>query len=952
LAAVDKNKLIESATRFIAKNQYGKAIKDLQKVLTLEPKNNQIALKIAELFLKLHKKDEAAKFYEIASNIFKDSGFYDKAIAVYRQVLTINPLSSQAYLKLAELFRKKNLIAEAVSHYKVAIAIYEREGHIQDALKILKIITELEPSNLPGRMKLAELYIKNGLKNEAYAELSHISEKLIEAKRTIDLITVYERMLSVKSGDIAIMKQLIRLYLSRGDYQKVLLKVKEVIALGKSDTDVLIALAKAYIALEKTPLAISAYKEVAKLYSKEALNSQAQDIYKKILELDPTDQQALQVVVNTRPVPPPMPEIEPEPVDTGETAVHEKQPPKKYEGQPEKKTAPEQKGKLSAEEIDKYFSEAQVYKRYGLNEKAVEKLNQILEINPTHRASLVELFELYRAINKFKEVSKTAERLYNVLITNGEIEKAEAFVKEAIANDPDNKVLKALVGYNVEPVKTEQPAEQVVETEQPAEQVVETEQPSVQQQQAQTESNVEEIDTGIEIEVEPPLPEKEHAEAQTQFTSPVTTPSTETNEITPPPTEKEEVPIPEQIDFTPDVDKSAHSEETVSQEVPHDEEINFSFSDNELKEMGTEEPAKSTEERIPVVQTDQEQQKSDIDVIDSLDEAEFYYQQGILTEAKKILQKVLQIVPDEERAKKRLAEILAKEEESHPPAAKPVVSEMEGAFIQKEAEPVVSVSSNEDLFDLAQELENELSAVSTEETSQQQAEEEQQVSVEEVLNAFKKGVEKSVDRQDAETHYNLGIAYKEMGLIDEAINEFNIAILSPKRKADGFIMLGMSYMGKGLPGKAIEMYKQALAVNGGVKPENVGLLYEYALAFEAYGDMKSAYNYFEEVRKTDEGFREVKDKISKLGEFVKTEYEDEPTAEKQVKKEEFTLNNLLKTDVSEKESDRQLNERKTHAEETKESVESTTRKEHKLAQSEIKANEGKRKPSKKKVSYV
>ncbi len=1026
MAGADKNKLIESANKFIAKNQFDKAIKDLQKVLEVEPKNNQVALKIAELFLKLDKKEDATNYYEIASNIFRDSGFYDKAIAVYRQLLTINPVSSQAYLKLAELFRKKNLIAEAVSNYKVAIAIYEREGRTQDALKVLQTITELEPSNLPGRMKLAELYIKNGLKDQAYTELSKIADKLIEAKRIIDLITVYERMISIKPGEVSIVKQLIKLYLSRGDYQKVLLKVKDVIASGKSDTEVLIALAKAYVALDKIPLAISAYKEVGKLYSKEGLDTQTQDIYKKILELDPTDPQALQVILGAKAEPAPMREIEPEPFEITRNQVEERPPEKKPavaaekptarpqakipERQPEKKQEPERipekkaekkviqkpvqeamaqpdtgkKEKLTQDEIEKNFSEAQVYKRYGLHSKAIEKLNQILEANPSHRTALGELFELYELGKKYKEASQLAEKLYNILIADGEIEKAEDFVKQAIAHDPGNEVLKALIGYTPEepekdvrsahreeqPLQEEKEGRQIEQTVEPPkkgkaahEEIpadmdidVEIAEEHHEEVAAETESRPQEIDTDIEIEVEAPLSQEEKTEQEPEpmpeeQQAAEEPPARKVIQEEPREEPKEDVPIPEQIDLSPDLDEAPGNVSGTTVQPKQEEDISFNFSDEELDGAAHEVPVNHAGGHEPASQDHAGQEKPHIDVIDSLDEAEFYYQQGILSEAKEILQKVLSVAPNDERARKRLAEILAKEEKSNPDLESKI-PDLDEPFIQKEVDHVVAVSADEGLFDLAQELEKELSVTSVTSQVQQPPEEEQQVSVEEVLEAFKKGVEKSVDKEDAETHYNLGIAYKEMGLIDEAINEFGIAMLSPDKKADGLIMLGMSYMGKGLPGKAIEMYKQALDEKGGVKAENIGLLYEFAIAFEAYGDMKNAYNYFAEVKKIDEKFRDVKDKLEKLEEFVQDGSNAGQGGEKQPEAEKFTLDSLLKEDGEEVQPPKPAEKQKSNVAAPKEQAEINKLNEQKQVKEGPETDQNKAKQAKKRVSYI
>ncbi|MCL4477497.1 MAG: tetratricopeptide repeat protein [Deltaproteobacteria bacterium] len=921
MAALDKNKLLDSANKFIAKNQFDKAIKDLQRILEADPKNNQVALKIAELFLKLEQKEEAVKYYDFAANLFKQNGFYDKAIAVYRQVMSINPTLPTIYMKLAELFTKKNLGADAMSHYKTAIALYEKEGKITEALQILQRLTEIEPSNLAGKMKLSELYIKNGMKDKAYTELSNIAQKLIEAKKVIDLITVYEKMLIVKPGEISVLKQLIKLYLKRGDYQKVLLKVKEIINLSKSDSEVLLALAKAYAALEKYPLAINAYKEVAKLYTKEGLKNEAVDIYKKVLELDPSDEQALQTVIGSslpkNSSPEADTEIHAEPIESREPLKPAADNLIKQADDIKQKKVTEdtEKGSgtsLSGEDIEKFFSEAQVYKRYGLNAKAIEKLNQILTISSGNRIALIELFELYIQGKKFIEASGIAEKLYNVFINDGDIDKAEEYVRRALENDPENDLLRALAGFSSPSGKEDGSEKTKVEKVNPGTEDIEIERSTqtqkelkikeetaqqISKEQKQS-SSVEskDINTDIEFEVEidhNEAPVKQMEDIANRIENNMNEQSIHASEQ-PQHLIEESLPIPEEIEFTPEF-SDIHQEQKTAGDNKPGEEVDFNFSEDELKEIGAVSSADIVNLKEPEVGSDALDHGSNIDILDSLDEAEFYRQQGLLTEAKHILEKIMTAYPNEERSKAMYNDIIDKEKTV--PEEQTVIEEGE-PFIGYEARHVVSVSSSDELFDLAQALENELSqtAASSEEPAAIK-EEEQQVSVEEVLEAFKRGVEKTVDKEDAETHYNLGIAYKEMGLIDEAINEFNIAIGSPQKKADGLIMLGMSYMGKGLPGKAIDAYLQALDTKGGVSPENKGLIYELALAYEAYGDMKSAYKSYEDVSKMDESFRDAKEKLNKLSEFVKVDQIDLHENDKEQKKEVFTLESIMKPET-------------------------------------------------------
>ena len=58
-------------------------------------------------------------------------------------------------------------------------------------------------------------------------------------------------------------------------------------------------------------------------------------------------------------------------------------------------------------------------------------------------------------------------------------------------------------------------------------------------------------------------------------------------------------------------------------------------------------------------------------------------------------------------------------------------------------------------------------------------------------------LEKPVDESDAETHYDLGLAYKEMGLYDEAIKAFEKALRAPGREVRCRLMIGMCHREQG-----------------------------------------------------------------------------------------------------------------------------------------------------------
>jgi tetratricopeptide (TPR) repeat protein len=122
----------------------------------------------------------------------------------------------------------------------------------------------------------------------------------------------------------------------------------------------------------------------------------------------------------------------------------------------------------------------------------------------------------------------------------------------------------------------------------------------------------------------------------------------------------------------------------------------------------------------------------------------------------------------------------------------------------------------------------------------------------------------SVLDKDSETHYHLGIAYKEMELFDYAISEFELASSAPSMKFDCYIMLGNCHMEKGDYNKSIECYRICSKIPGLPKDKLARLHFNLGLAYEASGMVSAAVDTFNLVLKLDHSFSEAKEKISKL----------------------------------------------------------------------------------------
>jgi tetratricopeptide (TPR) repeat protein len=128
------------------------------------------------------------------------------------------------------------------------------------------------------------------------------------------------------------------------------------------------------------------------------------------------------------------------------------------------------------------------------------------------------------------------------------------------------------------------------------------------------------------------------------------------------------------------------------------------------------------------------------------------------------------------------------------------------------------------------------------------------------------------DAGDYETHYNLGLAYKEMELLDEAVEEFQIAagMTSPKDGTPRYLqccnMLGHCFMSKEMPRLAVMWFKRGLEAPGHTEDEYQALRYDLGTAYEQMGDLDKSIEVFSEVYGINISYRGVAEKLRELQE--------------------------------------------------------------------------------------
>lgn len=130
--------------------------------------------------------------------------------------------------------------------------------------------------------------------------------------------------------------------------------------------------------------------------------------------------------------------------------------------------------------------------------------------------------------------------------------------------------------------------------------------------------------------------------------------------------------------------------------------------------------------------------------------------------------------------------------------------------------------------------------------------------------------EEAVEAEDPETHYNLGIAFKEMGLLDEAIGELQKVCHALEhgnsfaQPVQAYTWLAQCLVDKGVPEAAVRWYEKALTLPGLDHTSRCAIYYDLGSAYEASGDKKAALANFMEVYSSNIDFRDVATRIKTL----------------------------------------------------------------------------------------
>jgi tetratricopeptide (TPR) repeat protein len=769
--AFNKAKVLEDITKLVQKGDYSRAIAEYERVLKIEPKDYKLRQRLGELYLRLGKKKEAVDQLMLVAEGYIRDGFNLQAIAIYRQILRIEPRKYEVYDKIADLYNKQGLQGDAVNHLRMLADAYEKERKIGEAMQTWEKIISIAPDNIIYRAKLIEFYLKQGLYSRSTEKLKQSIDYLKSKGRYEDVELLINKFPGLIEEDKTLNIHLARSLYNAGKYKEALSKVDLLLNSDPNNDEYYCLKGHCYTALGDLNAGKEAFKNALKI------NPESLDAKKGILRVLIKEKNTIDFLLAL------------------EELYKQLMAKKQYD---ELKTI-----------LDSFYV-------YLPNEKKIIKM-------------YVDLFRTKGEINNLIEKLKKLGTLY---VEDNDINEAAKCYKEILAIDPYEP---SAVSF----FKTYKPQEQkVIEEEFFEEELEEISELQLELQEVEShlkygllnkaKQKLEELSTKYQDSLEVKELWLKYFEATK---------------------DKEGLLIV--LKDLINIYKSQENFDKVNiyqskyNELAIEDKVIEIFKDEVVEDIELIEEA---EENIPVEEEHIEKPQQETNVEEMFLEADFYIKNGLIDDARKVYENILKIQPDNIKAKEAIEKLTVPEEK----ATEGIVEAKEG----------IAEEQKEGFFDISKEIIKEI-----EEEEKLQGifkSEAEKITFEELLKEFKSKISQEIDENDVETHYNLGIAYKEMGLLDEAIQEFVLTSRFLNKAYDSYTMIAACLGEKREYRKAIEFYKKALLMPDVPKDKIAGTYLEIGYIFENLGELDKALFSFKKAYDMDNNLNVAKIKIDEI----------------------------------------------------------------------------------------
>jgi tetratricopeptide (TPR) repeat protein len=921
--ALNKRKVLDAARKHAQKGAKAKALKEYNRLLKEDPRDTKLLLEVGDAYRRWGQPEEAITQYSKVAAQYRQDGFDARAVAVFKQILNLDPKHYAAYVSLGELYQRMGLDSEAVAALQVAADGFHKEGKKREALDLLRQMAALDPTNTTSRLKVAELLKQEGMEDDAVAEYQAVATELANQQNREQLIVVQDRILEVRPNHLETLCSQVRQLMAAGTLDRAEpLAVRALNAANEpAQYELLIDL---YAQMGHDAKLADATRGLAKLYRERGDDDKARELMQRLPAEDVVAPDARLAVDLSEVEAPELndDELLDEPFlasDDDFDMMSTNSLSSSFTASRQATTSAgssfsEQPIDLSLDEIaveidtppatssipipegdpDQLLAEASVYLRYGKHEQAIASLRGVLAQIPDHRAALEKLGEAHSAEGRSSEAAQAWLKAAEQVRIAGDAEALEILRDRIAALDP---ALAAQVGQIDPPAAAADSAASI---------------PDIELDVTETDPLGAELDLDVEVELDLDDAIEEVAGSETD-------PGFEQEASPNDPNDEFEIDLDDDSLVFDETPSTTDAEVGTDGFVADEDFDSFEFEIDADELSGDEGGASAVPDQSGIaLEPDAPigaaaagtSAPPGASVDEEIEEAEFYIAQDMFDEAHAILARVLQSAPSHARALVLSGEIAAArkgqaagsatsspaahvraeitepefdldadlgeevedetlgqvadgegevsfevEVDEDPAAAadvarpaSPAPEALAPAAIAAEpgptaspASPMPPVADPGDSFDLraalADVIEEDAAEVANETSGVLSTVED---GFESIFSDFKKGVSATLDEGDFDTRYDLGIAYREMGLFDDAIGEFRVCLDSPTRRFDSLYLMGLCARDLVRWQDAVNHFEQALSLPEIPEERLASVYFDLSVSQEGAGDAERA----------------------------------------------------------------------------------------------------------------
>jgi tetratricopeptide (TPR) repeat protein len=756
--AFDKEKIMRAAEKYLSQGKIPAAIKEYKQIVDNDPNDFTVLNLLGDLYARTASTDDAIDCFMRVAEHYRAEGFALKAIAMYKKIDRITPGTLEIAAKLAPLYQMQGLMVDARANYLIVADAYQKAGQTQKALDVLRKIADLDPQNTEIRLKLAEGYQREQCIPEAVEAYVEAGARLLDKSQHERALDAYSAALKLRPFDCPALSGMASTYISMGVPDDAADLLERAVADQPDDPELLSMLAHSYVEMENAqsaeratadlvaiePSSYRRFLEVARLYLKQSNLDETMRVLSSIVEelFTNNEEEELVKILNE---------------------VLARNP----------------------EQIQALKLMARVYtwrrdsERLRLTLERLAESAQLADLVDEERQALTQLVRLSPNETRF------TERLQEL---GGALEDLPPGVAAQTFSMLDEQV-PSFSDLSLAPEQSggQQPAQDVNQFDWNSEQAA---------------------PTWNAVPIQTTDPSASFADLNDSWFQP-----------------EEQTPLNAQP-------------VSVNQESGfHEFEIEQIPSSSVSPQTGAH-PGESRSAQL----------KQELDSVD------FYIAQGYMDVAKSTL------------------ELLEKQYGAHPE----IISRRQNAGLGAPVQTTPVTPASEFEFEITPERDwsQPQTQQPTHPPKQTAAPQIIDAGLAEIFDEFREAFEEEdtsrLESGDYETHYNLGLAYKDMDLLDEAIEEFQQAVsqVAPKDGTPRYLqccnLLGHCFMQKGIHKIAVMWYKKGLEAPGHTEDEYQALRYDLGLAYEQMGDLDQAIEIFTEVYGVNVSYRNVAEKLQEL----------------------------------------------------------------------------------------